>query len=65
MLQVRLPAEFLIEHQAKKTRKEAEIDSRGGLDEGADTVVLCLYLGEVHNDIFLWGKKCSMPLGPL
>ncbi len=32
---------------------------------GTGAVVLCPYLGEVHKDIFLWGKRCPMPPGPL
>jgi hypothetical protein len=56
MLQVRLPAEFLVEYHTKNTRSEGGMNSSGKQNERAGTVVLCTCLGEVHKDILLWGR---------
>ncbi len=48
MLQVGLPAEFLVKYHAQNTCMGARIDGRVGLDEGAGAVMLCPCFGEVH-----------------
>ncbi len=65
MLQVRLPAEFLVEYLSSNMHCWAGIKCEGKRDEGAGAVVLCPYLGEVHKEILLWGNRCPMPPDPL
>ncbi len=65
MLQVQLPAEFLVQYHAQNMQGNARMDCGGGQEEGAGTVILCHCLGEVHNGILLWDKQGPMPLGQL
>jgi hypothetical protein len=65
VVQVRLPAEFLVEYDTQYTSRRARMDHRRRQNEKTDVVVLCPYFGEVHKDILLWGKRCSMFPGPL
>ncbi len=65
MLQVRLPAEFLVKYHAQNSRRRAGMDCGGGQDKGAGAVMLCPCLSEVHENILLWGKRGPMPPGPL
>ncbi len=62
---MRLPAEFLVEYDTQNTSGRTRMDRRRRQIEGAGVVVLCPCLGEVHKNILLWGKGCSMPPGPL
>jgi hypothetical protein len=64
VVQVRLPAEFLVEYDAQYTSRRARMDCRSRQNEVTGVVVLCPCFGEVHKDILLWGKRCSMPPGP-
>jgi hypothetical protein len=65
VVQIRLPAKFLVEYDTQNTSRRARVNCRSGQSEGAGVVVFCFHLGEVHKDILLWGKRCSMPSGPL
>ncbi len=56
MVQVRLPAEFLVEYDTMNTSRGTRVDRRRWQNEGARMVVLCPCLGEVHKDILRWGK---------
>ncbi len=63
MLQLWLPAEFLVEYYTKNVSRTAEADHRGGQCQGAGGVMLCLCLGGVLKDILIIDKK--MPLTSL
>jgi hypothetical protein len=65
VLQVRLPAEFLVKYHTQYTRMRAWVDGRGRQDEGAGAVMLCPCFGELHKDILHWGKRCPVPPCPL
>ncbi len=65
MVQVRLPAEFLVEYDAQYSSGRDRMNRRSRQNEGTGVVVLCPSFDEVHKDILLLGKRCSMPPGPL
>ncbi len=60
MLQVRLPAEFLVRNEPRDMSEWARGNCELLVGKRAGSVVLCPCFDEVHKDILLCGKHCPM-----